>query len=481
MDTKATAASLIDRIRGPRDQRSSLQSERYNILTDNYDWYIQLKIEERFGTSTKAASELKGRFLDKSANIYKYMIRLLSVVYKEPPIRSFKLQRDSKLFDQACNVNDLDSAMERVNQITTACNECFVLPSVRNGELDFDIILPHTAEVHSDGRHLLAIVYPITVDGEEQYIYWDDQYKITFSKGGGAVDGPAPHQYGFCPIVTYRRARPVTGFFIGWEGQDLVHAFCDQIIGRSWINRISYVQSFTQVFREQDDGIGDQIGMVRDNPTFGPDSLPVGKFRTLDLKTDVRAQLEVLERKLQRVAANWGISAETLNQAKHTSGLEKLLSFSGLMEYRLQTIKHYRPVDKELMIKSCKIWNIDGGGEKFSNDPQPRINYAEPRLVESQMDQVSLQEKEEGIGASSPVDYVMSRDPDIKDRAEAMIIIKRNLKEQQVVQEHKRSFQVPENQDPEQKAAEGEMGGRPERQEPLEVSTELEEENNGDG
>ena len=404
------------------------------------------------------------------------------MVYKEPPARSFKLQRDAKLWDRVVDVNDLDATMERVNQVTTACNECFVKPTVRDGQMDFDVILPQAAEVWADGHRLQAICYPIeTADGQTYYEYWDDQVTLTFAESGKWIEESSrPHDYGRIPIVTYRRGRPINGFWMGWDGQDLVYMFDDQIIGRSWVNRISYVQSYTQVYREQDEGMGDSIGMARANPTFGPDSIPEGKFRTLDLRTDVRAQLEVLERKLQRAAANWGISADTLNQSKHTSGLEKLLSLSGLMEFRLQTIKHYRPRDKELMKLVCKVWNTDGGGEKFSADPEPRINYAEPRLVESRMDEITLHEKEEGVGAASPVDYVMARDPDIKDRSEAIAKIKRNLKEQQVVQEHKRSFQVPENQDPEQNAAEGAMGGRPERTEPREVSTELEETDNGE-
>ncbi|MCJ7824839.1 MAG: phage portal protein, partial [Anaerolineales bacterium] len=276
------------------------------------------------------------------------------------------------------NVNDLDALMERVNQIATACNECFVRPVLRDDKVDFDIVLPHTAEVYADGTILKAIVYPVELaDGTRLYEYWDDTFKIVFDDGKHPVESmTVPHGYGVVPFVTYRRMRPIAGFWLGLDGQDLVHAFDDQVMGRTWINRISYVQSYNQVYREQEEGLGDATHQTINDPTFGPDSIPVGKFRTLDLRTDLRSQLDVLERKLQRVAANWGISADTLNQASHTSGLERLLSFSGLMECRLQTIKHYRPRDKELMKIACKVWNTDGSGKKFSEDPDPRINYA---------------------------------------------------------------------------------------------------------
>lgn len=483
VDTGYVAGQLIERITSSRDLRSSIQYDRYRILTDDFEEYIHHRINERFRQGTQAAYELKYKFLDQSANVYKYIVGLLSVVYKEPPARSFALKKDSKLWDQVVDVNDLDVAMERVNQITTACNECFVHPTVRDGMLDFDIVLPHSAEVWNDGRHLKAIIFPALMPGtnEEIYEYWDDEYRIAYDKSKNPVGGLVEHGYGMVPFATYRRARPATGFWLGKDGEDLVKAFDDQVIGRSWVNRISYVQSYTQVFREQDEAMGDGVGITAVNPTFGPDSIPTGKYRTLDLRTDVRAQLEVLERKLQRTAANWGVSSDALTQAKHTSGLERLLSFAGLMEYRKKTIKHFRPVDKRLMKIACRVWNTDGGGEKFSSNAEPRIDYAEPQLVESQLDRVTLQEKEESLGVKSSVDYLMTQNPDLKDRAEAMSIIKRNLKEQQVVQEHKRSFQVPANQDVEQRTADGETGGRPERDEPREVTAELEEKDNGDG
>jgi hypothetical protein len=68
----------------------------------------------------------------------------------------------------------------------------------------------------------------------------------------------------------------------------------------------------------------------------------------------------------------------------------------------------------------------------------------------------------------------MRRNPDLILRSEAMKIVKRNLDEGQIVQEYRKSFQVAENQDLDQKQIEGAMGGRPERTDPKEITQEIE-------
>lgn len=477
MDPKNVAIKLVGKLSGVRDVRRSIQVERYSILNDDYDEYLSRAIKDRFGSVTYTSWEIE-KYIDKSANVYKYICGLLSVVYLEPPQRTFKKKSDDALYNEVVDVQDLDAAMEQVNLLTTACNECFVRPVLRKNRIDIDIIPPHDVEVESDGPVLTALCYPVKIGEETFYYYWDDESHLVFDERLNIVEEKM-HGYGEIPIVTYRRMRPINGFWLGRSGQDLVNCFLDQTIHRSWINRVGHIQSFQQVYREEDEGLGDAIGQTQLNPTFGPDSIPRGKFRTLNLNTDVRKQLEVAEAKLQRTAANWHISSDALNQTTHTSGIARLLSYSSLLEHRRRTIKYYRPVDKKLMHLQCAIWNVDGGGEKFSEDPSPSINYAEPELIATQLDRINLLEKEVSQGVRSPVDYVMRNDPDLESRDDALDVIKRNLDEGRVVQEHRRSFQVPENLDAPQKQAEGEQGGRPENEDGTEeVSQAIEGEEN---
>jgi hypothetical protein len=455
-----TAIHLAEKLLKSRDLRSELQRDRYSILNDDYDAFLDNELRKRFDVVTRAYSEIR-RYLDKSANVYKYICGLLSVVYLEPPQRSFVLPADNEVYRQAVDVADFDVAMEQVNLLTTACNECFVRPVMRGGIVDIDIIPPHRVEVAHDGPRLLGIIYPILLNGENLFSYWDDQWNYIFD-GNSNIVTRREHFYGEVPFVVYRRARPVDGFWLGRSGQDLVDLFVDQTIQRSWINRVGYLQSYQQVYQEEEDAIGDAIGMTQQHPTFGPDSIPRGKFRTLDLRTDVTRQLQVAESKLQRAAANWHISSDALNQTTHTSGIARLLSYSSLLECRRRSIKHYRPADIKLMRLQAKVWNIDGAGSKFSPDPSPKINYAEPELVATQIDRISILDKEIVHGVRSPVDYVMRNDPDLASRDEAMGVIRRNLDENRIVQENRQSFQTPANLDLERKITEGMMGGRPE-------------------
>ena len=461
------AEKLYLKLIGYSDRRQT-QATRYNILTDNTEEYIKKEITEKF--DIKNAEDLY-KHLDLSNNSYKYIIRLLSIVYKQPPVRSFSNPADNELFDLVVNVPELDTLMEQINKLTMALNECLVLITTRSEMIDYDIILPQNCEVESTGTKLNAIIYKLS-DGT--FAYWDNESVIYLDLEGHLISSE-PNPYGFIPVVTYRREYPINSFWLGKSGDDLVECYREQTIYRSYLNRISYYQSFQQIVRNESElgGLGDAAGVTKRNQTLGPQTYLEGDFSTLDLKTDITGYYSVIEGKLQRTAANWGISPDIIGQRTQITSIRNLLAQSSLLEHRRSLIKHFRPSDLALMTMTANVWNIEGTSFTFDNPANATIDYQEPQLVESKKDELEALEKEIGMGLASPVDYIMKEDPDIISREKAIEKIQSNLEEWRLVSEYKRSFQIPENNDIEQKTLEGMQGGRPETNNTNPLTSEL--------
>lgn len=351
----------------------------------------------------------------------------------------------------------MDLTLEKVNRLTMGLNECLLRPVVREGRIDFDILLPHLCEVQYDGLHITSILYLLDTD---KYAYWDnEQYALLNSRG--IVEYSAPNPYGVIPFVTFRREIPTDGYWLGSPGEDLVALYENQIIYRSYLQRIGYYQSFMQITKKITDVTSDTHIKSEYQQTVGPMTFLEGDYSTLDLRTDLRAYYDVTEAQLKRVAANWGISADVINQASYASGYAKQLASSSLLEQRRALIKLFRPVETELLRLITIVWNTEIPFLPFSGNPEPSIDYGEPSSLEDPREEYELFKQLMDSGLASPVDWIMKKNPDITDREAAIEQIKRNLAELDIVLEYKRSKQIPANQDLEQKTIEGMMGGRP--------------------
>ncbi len=449
--SNSSAARLVAELRH-LDPRRRLQRRRWDILNDNGGAHLDAEIDHRF--QQPANRDHLKMFKDMSNNSLTAIVDKVSTVFKEPARREFKKKADTALYQQVVNVAELDMIMEEVNRITMGCNECAVMPVIREpGQVDFDIIRADQVAVASVGRRMKAIAWPV----ENGFWYMDRVIQQGFDEQGNAIGAAELHPWWRIPITWYRRRVPTEGFFLGTAGESLVSLWIDQVILRSWINATAYYQSHKELAKKPT-AEAQATGLVQSTRPAGPHAILEGDYSVLDMRTDVRPLIEAVEAKLRRAAANWGVSSEALNQSKFGSGLEKLMSQSGLNEVRMATIKLFRPADLELMLNVAMVWNCSGQGERFSLESKlkPRIDYGEPRLIESTKESQETLDKGMSLGVSSPVDHVMAHDPDLKNREEAKARIKRNLEESNEVLEARRKFSQPE----EDAAAQGILGGK---------------------
>jgi hypothetical protein len=96
----------------------------------------------------------------------------------------------------------------------------------------------------------------------------------------------------------------------------------------------------------------------------------------------------------------------------------------------------------------CHVWNTDTPAEfpKFSTDPIPSINYAEPQFIQSAKDEIDLLKLGMETGTTSPLDYLLSKDPDLSTKPDprlaAMERIDRNLAETAKVLDARQRYQT---------------------------------------
>jgi hypothetical protein len=99
------------------------------------------------------------------------------------------------------------------------------------------------------------------------------------------------------------------------------------------------------------------------------------------------------------------------------------------------------------MLDTALVHNMTGYPDMFTEETDkldPRLDYAEPRIIESPKEKRETLKMGMELGVDSPVDRIMAEDPDVKSRDEALKIIKRNLDETGEVLEARRSFSTPQ-------------------------------------
>lgn len=448
------------------NSRRGIQARRYSVLNDDCVAVVDSELQVRFSDLDNIVSLRK--FIDYSNNVYSAVINRLAQVYKTSPRRWFRssdknaAQQDTELFHALVDDDYLDARMSQVNRIALALNECFIRPRLVAGEMHFDILSPHQVEVMSDGTHLLALAYETAQKGV--YAIWTDSFiaQLTEVDRGDVAVEVSLNPYRIIPFVVYRKDEPVTGYWLGMQGQDLYDAYVDQTIGRSWLNRVFHFQSYKQLYREGMESSTLSHGVSASDDRPGPDAVLEGKYGLLDLQTNLLEFFKVLEGKQARVAHNWGLEPDSLSTTTQP-GNARFLSYAALLDARKAQIKHFRRSDKALMKMIALVANaeLDAG---FSLRTEPEIDYAEPIYIDEPRYRLEFEEKAISMGMLSMAEALMRHNPDIATIDEAMERLEENFVQWAKFSEFKRSFSLPnsltDNPGPDPREA-GKLGGRP--------------------
>lgn len=398
--------------------RRSQQRDRYAILNDDYQAVIEQCLEQR--ARSRKNRMLATQFLDTSINALQMIVHAQAVVYSQSPSRTFSVAGDQSIWDETIDPpeHDLDLAMEQVNRIALACNECVVRPVFRGGRLELDVIPPHRIAVVADGMTPLALGYERETD--ETYSIWTPSANVIVSKRKEVLFS-APNPYGVLPFVVYRRAIPTDGFWCGTPGRTLLDGYLDQVLLRTWGNVLMFTRTSKQLGKRPNQNIveGRQV-TGRQQEELSPVSVLDGDYTVLDLSLDPRAYWAVADNKLRLLGQCHGISIEVNTAADGAvSATQSILSHSALKEVRDAQVKMFHASDLQLMQLIALIYNVDvlpvAGARRFSDEPRPQIEYAPLPIIQSEIDRLTEFQLKFDLNLASPIDYYREQHPDLSE------------------------------------------------------------------
>jgi len=432
-----------------RNARENEQRKRWNVLNGGLRELARAEIVKRHDSKYLADTGLIAH-LDSSVDTYSRIVRLLADAYRIAPARRWTHPMDTELWKLVIDPS-WDIAMDELLQISFAACVAFARPYVnQDGAMSLEILPPHTV-INADWRSptkLNSISYWLD---NETSIEWTKAAWRTLNIDGSPKSGWVRHSYGRVPISVMRTTWPSSTDMWTWRRRsDLLEAAVLICVWNSYISRIAAYQSHLQLvekpFSRGEGEIAPSLGIV-DEVRSGPDTVLRGNYETLDLQADVDKFINNVETRIRRVAADYGLAHEMISGGSYRSAEERIVAHAALAEYRAGLLKIVTPADKDLMRCATIVWNADGDGSLFSGS-EPLIDYAEPQVVFSPEKRVAMADAMQRMGLESPVDELMRSNPDIATREYAMLIIDRNLREQAIVQEARRSFSIP-NKTPE--------------------------------
>ena len=204
-------AVLMSRWDINQQRKNEWKSSRYEALDyykgDTYDY-----TKDYFSRSTMK------KVVAGNINITKRIIDRVSLVYMQPPIRTYTNEEVVDYFI------DKDLKLQRLERITNLLDAVLLKPCWRTKEdgtgcIEYDIITDYEPMFDEDPLKPTAIVYPISMkatvfdDTPEQFAYWDSENHFIFDRNGKTYtqeDNPDMiNPYGRLPFIEcFREGKP---------------------------------------------------------------------------------------------------------------------------------------------------------------------------------------------------------------------------------------------------------------------------------
>ncbi len=421
--------SLEDQLRRKTAQR------RIDLYCDNAQGLVEEQVLKVFESAI--VREFIKKFLQISGvqGIFKRIVdETARPVYSIPPKREVLPETDFGIYGALVEEMRLNPKMDAACRAVFAANAAFVFPSFspRLNEIVLHIMTPSVTTVlphPDDPTRELQVGYRSQIwrDGRWRaiWVFWDDVEYIRVLEDGTAIDGSA-HDHGIIPMVAIHRRERINGVY--WDsttGNDLEAAQLSVSLLMALVLRLHKSQGWRQMY-----GIGDMANMpvqqimAEEGMPIFPDGTQVG---TLDLATDPGHYLKTVDMIVRQVAANYGISAERLNQAKSGTGAGNAEAMDmGLLERRADAIKIFKQAEHDLFHVLKRV-SREHPTLRLSEDSTLRIDWAEVETRVDRVTQLEIRAEEERRGLRSVLDDIMEDQPEIESEAEARAEYLKNL------------------------------------------------------
>lgn len=367
------------------------------------------------------------------------ILRNLCSLYTKAPKRKFE-NADEKiqpLYDGAY----VNATFKEVHKMAKLCNSALVMPVVRDGEIEIDILPPDLFRFvtdRKDFKKILELWIPISTineNGQEEYTFkvWSDtEYRVVDSEGR-TIGDVVPNRYGVIPAVFLQFNDSRTDIYGGgmWE---LVNAILDDnklcfLANNDVVYTAFSVWVATNFDSKTDVRISPNKLLRVQNAAQGEGQLIPPSLESVSGNGSFMQIEELRDLRYRRALRKMGLpeSLVSANPSLAPSGVAMQIDRQELLEIRSEDIGIFKQFEKDFYEVFAKIVNADlriGIPETnvMSIDYVEQQEYIDPKIKEE-----SLQKQFE-YGIIGAKDFIagFTQNETITDDQSAIDYIKQN-------------------------------------------------------
>ncbi len=391
-------------------------------MYDN-DWANQLDDELKKQFHPKTYEKIK-LMADTSMNIFRRIVREICTVYREPADRDLVdvPETTQEKADSVCKEIRLDQTMQVAHRYAKAatCSFIFVRAKAAGG-LVLRVLTPDQVIIEADPEDstLMALfAYEAEITDTKGkcktiwIVYTNEERWYCDAKGKALDKDPRTDQvydaanvYSIIPAVAFPAEFQVRDFWNETWNRDAFEANLKIGLLSTYMNYLVKTQSFKQITINAEK-ISEELKDQILDPLFPLMLSGQATASTLDLNTQLGSIEQVIRGKVAAIANNYGISNENFTlTTQAASGFSLKIANQALQDIREADIPLCASVEQALYNVLAKMHDALPEGAQIHFDPG-EVSWPEEWTTEQ-----ARWEFEFKNGISSPVDYLLARDP----------------------------------------------------------------------
>ncbi len=376
----------------------------------------------------------------------KRIMRNICGLYNKSARRAFGNSDQASTAEEIYKRSDVDTAMKSAHRFARLTNNCIIIPAIRNGVLDIDILPPDLYRVvlhEKNFREVKELWIPVKRHGgkTEFNVWTKEQYSKCNYKG--ELISSEPNRYGRIPVIFVQLEKDASDYYGGGMAElmeaELDNNFLKFIIDNNIVYSAFAVWIATNFGKTDFTLSPNKVIMVND-AVSGEGFLTPPTLQSVT-PADTFGKLEELQnRRYQRALREMGLPATVYSpDAKTDSGYSIFMQRQELMEIRQEDEPIFRRVEQELyeLIAQMELADM---GVLLPPVSDFTIDYQEQSIVLEPQKDFELKKEKLEYGILSPLVFVkeLAGIDNLNSNEEAIEYIKSN---KQLFQ----SLHMPEN------------------------------------
>jgi len=432
------------------DLRIKEQEILYNYYTGNKN-AILMYLEQAALKSYHPddVNEMQKLFM----NVAKKIINQLAIIYNEPAERKL-VKSDGKVDEKATdyylsilpdNINTIDKQAHRYAKLfNTSMTKVFM----HKGKIKYIVPPSHLIRVNADPetQDLDVLTYERMIGNDHYVIVWTEDQHFKSLNGTGDPESIGDNNglvnpYG---VITYAKLQleqmidfwgePMSDLAVISETINLLKSL---LVSDQIIYGLSGGLLATDIHEPQfEKGTGKQttppiVRLNRKRPIVartGANGLKP-EITSISTNPEIKEVRETIDWFIRKIAASKGLNPNSfLDGVKATSGYSKIIDSLEQLDIRRDDVEPCRIYEQERFGITRIVNNVHSGEKgmkKIPEDLRLQVDFKEIEIPKTQDEIIAEREFEKAHNLSTPIDWLMEKNPDI-DEDTAKEIIEKN-------------------------------------------------------